>query len=98
KYISQEKIRLWENLKSIPGFEPLYPEANFVFIKITKDLKVSILAESLKKKGILIRDCSNYRFLDESFFRVAVKSREDNDILISALKEVMNKEIKKGSS
>jgi threonine-phosphate decarboxylase len=37
-------------------------------------------------------------FLDNSFFRVAVKSREDNDILISALKEVMNKEVKKGSS
>lgn len=97
KYISQEKIRLWENLKGIPGLEPLYPEANFVFVKIAGEVKVATLAENLKKKGILIRDCSNYRFLDESFFRVAVKSREDNDILISALKEVMNKEVKKGS-
>jgi threonine-phosphate decarboxylase len=98
KYISQEKVRLWENLKSVPGLEPLYPEANFVFIKIEGKVKVSTLVESLKKKGILIRDCSNYMFLDNSFFRVAVKSREDNDILISALKEVMNKEVKKGSS
>lgn len=96
KYISQEKVRLWENLKSIPGIEPFYPEANFIFIKIAGEVKVSTLVESLKKKGILIRDCSNYRFLDESFFRVAVKSREDNDILISALKEVFNKEIKEG--
>lgn len=96
QYISQEKRRLWENLKSIPGIEPFYPEANFIFIKIAGEVKVSTLVESLMKKGILIRDCSNYRFLDESFFRVAVKSGQDNDILISALKEVMDKEIKEG--
>ncbi|AEE91151.1 Threonine-phosphate decarboxylase [Tepidanaerobacter acetatoxydans Re1] len=90
QYILLEKRRLWGNLKDIPGLEPLFPEANFVFVKITKDEKISTLAEKLKKKGILIRDCSNYMFLDDSFFRVAVKSREDNDVLISALKEIMN--------
>lgn len=96
-YISQEKLRFWENLKSIPVLEPLFPEANFVFVKMTTDIKVSTLAQSLKKKGILIRDCSNYLFLDSSFFRVAVKRKEDNDVLISALKEVLNIQHKKGS-
>ncbi|NLZ52014.1 MAG: threonine-phosphate decarboxylase [Thermoanaerobacteraceae bacterium] len=97
KYIAQEKLRFWRNLKSIPAIEPLYPEANFIFIKMTADIKIPALAESLKQKRILIRDCSNYMFLDDSFFRVAVKSREDNDIFISALKEVLNMESKKGS-
>ena len=89
QFISQEKQQLWKNLKSIPGLKPFYPEANFIFIKIIKDLKVSTLAKRLREKGILIRDCSNYTFLDDSFFRVAVKSRKDNAILISALKEIL---------
>ncbi|MCG1012011.1 threonine-phosphate decarboxylase [Tepidanaerobacter sp. GT38] len=93
KYIREEKLRFWENLKNVPAIQPLYPEANFIFIKITAaDIKVPLLAESLKKNRILIRDCSNYMFLDDSFFRVAVKRREDNDIFVSALKEVLEKE------
>lgn len=90
QYISQEKRRLWENIKAIPGLASLYPEANFIFVKITKDIKVAALSERLRKKGILIRDCSNYTFLDDSFFRVAVKSTQDNNSLISALRETLD--------
>jgi len=43
----------------------------------------------LAGKGILIRDCSNFRGLDVRFFRVAVRSRKENLKLLSALKEVL---------
>ncbi len=94
KYISREKVRFWEDLKNIQGLEPFYPEANYVFIKTQKGTNATILAENLKKKGILIRNCSNYKFLDDSFFRVAVKTRQDNEILISMLTKLMNKYVR----
>jgi len=97
EYIEEEKLRFWKNLKSISSIEPFYPHANFIFIKVTEDIKVPVIDKKLKEKRILIRDCSNYTFLDDSYFRVAVKLREHNDILICALKEVMRLGKEKGS-
>ena len=43
----------------------------------------------LEKKGILIRSCGNYRNLSEEYFRIAVKSEEDNKIFIESIKDIM---------
>ena len=45
------------------------------------------LYESLLKKGILIRDCSDYPGLFKGFYRIAVKTRKENEALIEAIKE-----------
>jgi threonine-phosphate decarboxylase len=47
------------------------------------------LTEYLGKKGIMIRDCSNFRGLNDKFFRVAVKKRRENLKLVSRLKEIL---------
>mgnify|MGYP004463740765 FL=1 len=39
----------------------------------------------LLKQGILIRDCSNFRGLKVGYYRIAVKTRGENDRLIAAL-------------
>ena len=67
----------------------MFPEANFIFAKIIGKIKVTALAEKLKQKKILIRNCSNYDFLNENFFRIAVKKSEENNILITALNEIL---------
>ncbi len=36
----------------------------------------------------MIRYAGNYRCLDGSFFRIAIKTRKDNKILISELKKI----------
>ena len=47
------------------------------------------LQEKLLEKGILIRNCANYHGLDIGWYRIAVKTREENQVLISALAEIM---------
>jgi len=42
----------------------------------------------LKEKKILIRDCSNYEGLKKGFYRIAVKTGEENQLLIQALEEI----------
>ena len=43
------------------------------------------------EQGILIRDASNFKFLDERFFRLAIKDRESNDRVIEVLRGIFMK-------
>jgi len=40
-------------------------------------------------RRIMVRDCSNYIGLSSGFVRIAVRTREENDALLTALKEVL---------
>ncbi len=64
---------------------PYFPSAaNFYLIQFDKTRDV---INALSEKGILLRDCSNFRNLDGSYARVAVKSNRDN---MRLLKEMAN--------
>ena len=39
--------------------------------------------------GLLIRDCSNYEGLTEGYYRIAVRSEEENERLITWLEKIM---------
>lgn len=66
------------------GIEYEKPNANFIFFYHRQNLKRELI-----KKGVLIRDCSNYRGIDGYCYRVAIRNHEENEKLIKALKEVM---------
>lgn len=55
---------------------------NFYLLKI--DCAGDIVSK-LRGKGILVRSCSNFRGLDDSYIRVAVRSHEQNEILLKEL-------------
>ena len=87
KLVKAEREFLFNQLKQLSWLTPFPSTANFLLVRIEgKDLHATILKEKLIKKGILIRNCSNFVGLDESFFRIAVKKRDENLKLISALK------------
>ena len=58
--------------------------ANFVMARL-KNINASQFQELLKPYKIMVRDCSNFDFLDDSFIRVAVKSQKDLQVLEKAL-------------
>lgn len=89
--VDREKGYLYRKLGEIPGIIPYPPSVNFVFAKLSVDGCTSAsLTESLARKGILVRDCSNFRGLDGSFVRFAVKSRADNKALVNALRSSLS--------
>ena len=49
---------------------------------------MKVLREKMLEQGILIRDASNFKFLDERFFRLAITDRASNDRVIKAMKEI----------
>ena len=61
--------------------------ANFVMIQL-KNINAKQFQELLKPYKIMIRDCSNFDFLDESFVRIAVKSHKDLEYFEKALQKL----------
>lgn len=90
EFIIKERNYLFKRLKEIKGITPYVPTANFVFCKLNDGrLNSRILFEELGRRGILIRDCSNFRGLSNRYIRVAVRKREENDKLITALTKIL---------
>ncbi len=58
-------------------------DCNFILFQSTASL-----FESMLNKGILIRSCSNFFGLDESYYRIAIKSNGENKAFIKALREI----------
>ncbi|KKO18501.1 MAG: threonine-phosphate decarboxylase CobD [Candidatus Brocadia sp.] len=89
RFMFQERSFLFHELSGIHGLSPYEPTANYLFIKIKRDgVTSSWLRGRLLDLGIAIRDCSNFTGLDDTYFRVAVRTREENMRLIAALKKV----------
>lgn len=89
EFMSQERLFLYNEISHIRGLLPYKPTVNYILVKIdTVDMTSSFLREQLLGYGIAIRDCSNFVGLGNKYFRVAVRTREENVKLIHALKSI----------
>ena len=86
--IQKEKEYLFAEIKKIAGLKPFPAAANFLLIKVENGYYNSELQNILGKKGVYIRDCSTFRGLTSRFFRIAVKSRQENEILLALLRNI----------
>ncbi|MBQ6034138.1 MAG: aminotransferase class I/II-fold pyridoxal phosphate-dependent enzyme, partial [Ruminococcus sp.] len=84
RYITEERRFLAAELAKI-GVKVYSGTANFLLFKSRTGL-----AEELLSQGILIRDCTNFSGLTEGFYRVAVRTHEENIRLITALRRCLN--------
>jgi len=82
--IKKEYNFLKNKISNIQGFECLDSSTNFILIKIKQDS--TKLQKKLLKHKILIRDCKNFRGLNNHYIRVAIKSHKDNLKLVNALR------------
>ncbi|MCD6537106.1 threonine-phosphate decarboxylase [Candidatus Bathyarchaeota archaeon] len=91
RLIRDEKAFLLRELRRIRGFKVFPAHANFILINIRDSgFTAAELKERLLKYGILIRDCSSFRGLDEYYIRVAVRTRPENEKFIKALRDILN--------
>ena len=90
--IVEEKAGFARMLTEIGGLYVFPSETNFLLVKIlNKKTNSTALRESMAKEGILIRDCSTFVGLDDSYFRVTVRSSKENLKLIKTLTEALEK-------
>ncbi|HLC00587.1 MAG TPA: histidinol-phosphate transaminase [Candidatus Bathyarchaeia archaeon] len=87
--IAKEKAKFAKMLGEL-GLQVFPSETNFLLVKILKRKITSTeLKELMGKEGILIRDCSTFVGLDDSYFRVTVRSARENAKLEATLKNVL---------
>lgn len=88
--IESERKILFNEITNIKKLTPYPSLTNFLLIKLNdKNLTSSVLKHRLISHGILIRDCANFRGLNNKFIRVAVRSHKENLKLVEALKKVL---------
>lgn len=84
--IKNELNYLTNEINKIKGFDCNNSSTNFILIKIKTDS--TKLQNKLLEKKILIRDCKNFRGLNNHHIRIAVKSHKDNQKLVKALENL----------
>jgi len=93
--ISSEKEFLKKGIEEL-GIKVYDSKVNFLLLRHcwkSKNLKKRLLME-----GLLIRDCSTFKGLDERYVRVSVRTRDDNKKLINSLDKALKEGIDKGEN
>ena len=88
KWILEEKKFMYKELSEFQYLKAYRTECNFILLKI-QNISSASLRDKMIEKNILIRDASNFKFLDYYFVRLAIKDRESNIKLLEALADIM---------
>jgi len=88
QWLARERPWLLAALKTVPGLTLWEGQANYLFLRC--DAPDVALQHALLQQHILIRSCANYPGLDARYYRVAVRSRSENEKLVAALHRVLN--------
>ncbi len=83
--IKEDREWLFRKLKDIA--KPFRSEANFLYVET--EMNGKRVAEELEKKGIVVRALSGFEGAKENSFRVSVGKREENEMFIEALEDVL---------
>ncbi|MFZ4855000.1 MAG: threonine-phosphate decarboxylase CobD [Desulfuromonadaceae bacterium] len=85
EFVQQERTALCELLKRFSQLK-LYPSrANYLLIETMSGPTAREIKEKLMEHRIMIRDCTNFTGLTDRFFRIAVRTCEENTFLIENL-------------
>jgi threonine-phosphate decarboxylase len=88
--ISGERDRLYRLLSGWAGVKAYRPTANFMLVKILKEnADADMLFDHCIRKGLMIRNCSTFPFLNNRFIRFCFMNPEQNDLLLQAFREVL---------
>lgn len=86
KFVKEERPRLLEAIDEIEFLRPYPSDVNFMLIEVLPPFDAGKVTQELKRKGILIRDCSNFVGLSGEFIRISLRQREENDFLVESLR------------
>lgn len=88
KFIEAEKDFLYREFKRL-GIIHYPSDANYFLLEFDKARRIT---QELESRNIIVRDCSNFKGLDRRHIRIAVRSRRENILLITALEQAMGRE------
>ena len=92
-WLREEQNFLVNELRRLPAVEIIDPTVNFMLLKCGSSLLAAKILDGMRQRGILLRDCGNYRGLESGeYLRMAIRSHEENARLVQAWKEILREE------
>ena len=82
----RETAELIYQLNKLDIIEVMPTSSTFFLVRLKKGTAASLKNYLLDNYSILIRDASNFRGLDETFFRLSTQRSEENELLIEGIK------------
>ncbi|MCI5159078.1 MAG: cobyric acid synthase, partial [Candidatus Electrothrix sp. AUS1_2] len=88
--VRENREALYQDLTGIPSLRIIPSVADFLLVQLNSKLTAPELADRLLRQAkIAVRVCANYEGLDKRYFRVAVRSEEENNRLVAALQKIL---------
>jgi len=88
--VQTERVWLTRELRRFSQLDVIEGRANYLLVLLKPgNGSTEKLRQALITKGIVIRNCSNYKGLGDGWFRTAVKQRSENEVLVNCLREIL---------
>jgi threonine-phosphate decarboxylase len=84
--VAEEKRFIERHFRKL-GIEFFPSDANYYLLKMSN---AGDVFRKLKKRGVLVRDCTAVKGLGNSYLRIAVKSHRENAVLMKELAGILN--------
>ena len=89
KIIKSEREFMYASINNnLNSFSAIESDVNFYLIRLRHGRSKQIRDLLLEKNGILVRDCSNFRGMNDKYIRVAVRTRSENLSLLHSLESL----------
>lgn len=89
-FMAKEHMRMYLLYKNLSSLRVIKPTVNFMLMELLSPYKVADLEKYLKQFNILIRSCHTFQNLGQNWFRIAIKTSDNNDFLYNKIKEFLN--------
>ena len=88
-FVQEERKLIFEGLKNVEGLKIFKGQVHFFLVKLSRKKSHEVWRELLLKYRILVRNASNFEGLNEYYLRFSLRTKEENQALLKALKEVI---------
>ncbi|MCI0564156.1 MAG: histidinol-phosphate aminotransferase family protein, partial [Nitrososphaera sp.] len=85
--IRKEREVLFDRIGRMKTFSPHRSDANYFMVRLHGRNSTEFRDALLKKRGLLVRDCSTFTGMNSEYVRVAVKNHKENLMLVRALED-----------
>jgi len=86
KDAAERAARFFEELQAVASVEVFPTRSNFFLCRLNMDLSLDEFIRSLLEHGIYVRDCRNFHGLNGNYFRIGIRLKEQNHLLINIIR------------
>ncbi len=97
QFVAERRVGMEAALRGFDAITVFPSDANFLLCRIESgrmtadELRLALLRDRESEQRVAIRSCSNFTGLDDRYFRVAVRSAQENEILFRGLERAIQR-------